>query len=85
MKHLTVDEIVNFVTFSKIDSESLDNAAKVTAHISKCPDCLRKVRAFQMVYDEFDGMYKEKLNWKTVAKNMFNSDKTEIDDDDFLN
>lgn len=84
MKHLTVDEIVDFVTFEKIDNKSLENAAKVNTHIRQCSGCLRKVRAFQMVYDEFEKMYKEKTDWKSIAEKVFNADKNSDDkDDDF--
>ena len=52
MKHLTVDEIIDHVSFTRIDQHTLENAARVTSHISTCGACLRKVRAFQTVYDE---------------------------------
>lgn len=52
MKHLTVDEIIDFVSFDRIDSETLAMAASVNSHIRNCNDCMRKVRAFQLVYDE---------------------------------
>lgn len=84
MKHLTVDEIVDFVTFERIDNKSLENAAKVNTHIRQCSECLRKVRAFQMVYDEFKEMYKEKADWKSIAEKTFNTDmNNDIKDDDF--
>ena len=85
MKHLTVDEIVDFVTLEKIDNKSLENAAKVNTHIRQCSGCLRKVRAFQMVYDEFEKMYNEKTDWKSIAEKVFNNaNKNSGDkDDDF--
>lgn len=52
MKHLTVDEIIDHVSFERLDRQALENAAKVNAHISSCGRCLRKARAFQLVYDE---------------------------------
>lgn len=52
MKHLTVDEIIDHVSFERLDRQALENAAKVNTHISCCGRCLRKVRAFQIVYDE---------------------------------
>ena len=52
MKHLTVDEIIDHVSFERLDQQTLENAAKVNSHIRCCSRCLRKVRAFQIVYDE---------------------------------
>lgn len=52
MKHLTVDEMIDFVSFDKVDAETLAKASYVNAHIRSCDQCLRKVRAFQTVYDE---------------------------------
>ena len=46
MKHLTVDEILNFVSLTELNNESI-------GHIRKCEKCLKLVRAFQMIYDEF--------------------------------
>ena len=51
MKHLTVDRITEFVNIRKLDAAALELAAEVTAHIRACPDCLRKVRACQLVAD----------------------------------
>lgn len=53
MRHLTVDEIIDFVSIDRINSETLQLASTVNAHIGKCEKCLRKVRAFQLLYDEF--------------------------------
>ena len=52
MMHLTVDEMIDFVSFNKMDNESLALAAKVNAHIFECNACRKKVEAFQLVYDE---------------------------------
>ena len=51
MKHLTVDRITEFVNMHIMDAASLELAAEVTEHIRACPDCLRKVRAYQLVSD----------------------------------
>lgn len=53
MKHLTVDEILNFVSLTELNSESIELSATVNGHIRKCEKCLKLVRAFQMIYDEF--------------------------------
>jgi len=54
MKHLTVEEMIDFVSFDKLDEKSLTLAAKVNAHISECACCRKNVKAFQVVYDEFE-------------------------------
>lgn len=69
MKHLTVDEIVDFVSFNSLDADSLGNAAKVNSHIKNCEECLRKVRAFQVVYDELCKMGK-KSAFRNVAEKI---------------
>ena len=53
MNHLTIDEIIEFVSSGKADVETLQLISTVNQHIRKCPKCLRLVRAFQMVHDEF--------------------------------
>lgn len=52
MKHLTVDEIIDFVSARTLDPDTLEKAAAVTTHMRVCRGCMRRVRAFQMVYDE---------------------------------
>ena len=52
MKHLTVDEFIDFVSMSRIDERSLLLASKVNTHIGECESCLRKLRAYQLVFDE---------------------------------
>lgn len=66
MKHLTVDEIIDFVSFEKMDNESLANASKVNTHIISCASCLKKVRAFQAVYDELTALGK-KADFRRIA------------------
>lgn len=53
MRHLTVDEIIDFVSMDRINAETLQLASMVNAHIGKCEKCLRRVKAFQSLYDEF--------------------------------
>ena len=69
MKHLTVDEMIDFVSFNKLDSESLALASKVNAHIFECRACRKKVESFQVVYDEFVGSGKtENLVFEIKSK-----------------
>ena len=53
MNHLTVDDIINFVSLSEMNKEAVELSAAVNGHIRKCAKCLELVRAFQMIYDEF--------------------------------
>lgn len=53
MKHLTVDEILDFVSLTELDARSIELSAVVNGHIGKCEKCLELVRSFQMIYDEF--------------------------------
>lgn len=60
MKHLTVDEMIDFVSINNLNDGSLNLASAVNAHILRCEVCRRKVEAFQMVYDELVRMGKQK-------------------------
>lgn len=53
MPHLTVDEILNFVSLTELNNEARELSATVNSHIRKCKKCLKIVRAFQLIYDEF--------------------------------
>lgn len=53
MDHLTIDQIIDFVSMDALTEQTLALAASVNGHIRKCPQCLQLVRAFQMIYDEF--------------------------------
>ena len=52
MEHLTVEEIIDFVSFDELTKENIDLALKVNKHIFSCAECMEKVNAFQNVYDE---------------------------------
>ena len=49
----SVDEILNFVSLTELNNESIELSATVNGHIRKCEKCLKLVRSFQMIYDEF--------------------------------
>lgn len=86
MKHLTVDEMIDFVSFNKLDSESLALAAKVNAHIFECHTCRKKVEVFQMIYDELVKMgrkedFRSAINKKlSELKEKKNQAKKQLDD-----
>ena len=79
MKHLTVDEIISFVSINKLDDESLELAAKVNAHIWECGGCRNRVDAYQTVYDEFVrmGTEAEFKRLAAAAADGVKSEKTE--------
>ena len=54
MDHLTIDEIIDFVSLDRLNRESVELSAAVNGHIRRCKKCLKLVRAFQMIYDEFE-------------------------------
>lgn len=64
MKHLTVDEILDFVSLTELNNQSIELSTTVNGHIRKCEKCRKLVRTFQMIHDEFsrcgsDGNFKE--------------------------
>ncbi len=59
MKHLTVDEMIDFVSINKLDTESLSLAKRVNSHIMKCEECRTKLSAFQTLYDKMLSSEKE--------------------------
>ena len=60
MDHLTVEEMIDFVSFNKIGDDTLKLASKVTAHVIRCDACREKVSAFQLLYDEFVKMGRDR-------------------------
>ena len=69
MKHITVDEVIGFVSFTKMDADTKALTRKVNSHIMHCPACMRTVRAFQLVYDELEDKG-QTAYFKTVALQM---------------
>lgn len=56
MKHVTVDEMIEFVSLDTLDAKSLALASNVTTHIRNCPHCRGTVRAFQVICDEMTAL-----------------------------
>lgn len=69
MEHLTVDDIIEFVSLTEFDSKSLTLSATVIGHIRKCGRCLEHVRAFQTIYDEFSRL-NTSVSFREYAKNV---------------
>ncbi len=60
MSHLTVDEIISFVSLTELNEEAIELSATVNRHICKCKKCFELVNNFQMIYDEFSRMSTDK-------------------------
>ena len=75
MKHLSVDEMINFVSFDKLDGEALAAASKASAHILKCGACRKKITAYQTVYDELVRIGRKNEFDATVKKKTAVSDE----------
>lgn len=56
MKHLTIDEMLDFVSMTELNGDAMKLAAYITKHIRECDSCMKQVRALQMVYDEFSAL-----------------------------
>ena len=53
MKHLTIEEIMSFVSMNTLSADTISLSKTVNSHIRDCGECLKKVRAFREVHDEF--------------------------------
>lgn len=56
MKHLKIEQIIDFVSLTQFDPEAVALSATVNGHIRRCQKCLRMAKAFQMIHDEFSHM-----------------------------
>lgn len=64
-EHLTVDEILEFISFQKITPDTMAMVSRVNDHILECKECFDKVSAFQHVQDRFeDEIIKNRFNEK---------------------
>ena len=77
MRHLTVDEMLDFVSLEELNEESIAYAAAVNSHTRKCEKCRRAVCAFQEIYDKFvqysaDGSFKDFVS-KSISKRKINA------------
>lgn len=51
MKHIDIDEMLEFVSFSKLDGHTLELSRRVNGHLRTCDQCRETVCALQAVYD----------------------------------
>ncbi len=89
MEHLSVDEIIDFVSLEKLNDDAVKISTTVNEHIRNCEKCLKLVRAFQMIYDEFSklnasGDFKKYIKEKVSDEKIKNEEavKTKTDYDD---
>ncbi len=82
MKHLTIEEIIEFVSADKLTEDVLKLSAAVNRHISKCAECHRIVKAYQMVYDEFSAMVSDMDFKRYVSEIAANDIKNKENDED---
>lgn len=52
MEHLSVEEIIKYVTVNNVDKETLDLLSKVNGHIRNCSSCKEKVDSYESINDE---------------------------------
>ena len=80
MNHLSVDDIIDFVSINELNSESIKLAATVNGHIRKCDRCLKLVRSFQMIYDEFS-MLNMRGDFRKYISENFSSKESDNEKD----
>lgn len=68
MNHLTVDEIMDFVSLTELDTESVRLSAAVNGHIRSCEKCRKLVQSFYMIYEECTGSDAGSLKEFAAAK-----------------
>ena len=56
MSHLTIDDVIDFVSLTEMNSQAVKLSIAVNGHIRKCDKCLQLVRAAQLIYDEFSSL-----------------------------
>ena len=58
MKHLTFEEMADFVSFQTFDEKTVALMQKVTGHICRCGECREKLKAMQTLSDGYSDMCK---------------------------
>lgn len=68
MDHLTIEEMLEFVTMKKLDERTLKLASRVNAHILRCDECLEQVKELQVIYEELGMIDLDELRQLTNEK-----------------
>ncbi len=72
--HLTVDQIIDFVSMTNTGECSRELIDTVNNHICECADCRKTLRAFITVADEFKRLSKSGDIDKEALKKLFDRD-----------
>lgn len=57
MEHLSIEEILNYVSATKINDETLELFSKVNGHIRNCPSCKKKINALELANEELENEF----------------------------
>lgn len=84
MDHLTFEQIVGYVTAVGVDDEARKEVARVNLHILKCEECLKRVRAIQILSEGIEAEYgrrqiRERLLEKTAEGQTLNKEGKRLD------
>lgn len=52
MEHLSIEEIIKYVTVTTVDKETLELLSKVNGHIRNCSSCKEKIDSYESINDE---------------------------------
>ena len=50
MEHLNIHDILEFISFDRLDEETIALSGRVNAHMADCAECRKLVRNMQRVY-----------------------------------
>ena len=51
MEHLNINDVIEFISFDRLDADAVELSGRVNAHIACCAECRARVRNKQCVYD----------------------------------
>ena len=51
MEHLNINDVIEFISFDRLDADAVELSGRVNAHIACCAECRALVRNMQCVYD----------------------------------
>ena len=70
MTHLKDDEIIEFVSLTELNSETIELTKTVNGHIRDCRRCRELVRSFQLIRDEFSRLGRSREFKSFIAKKV---------------
>lgn len=80
MNHLTVDDLIRFVSFETLDDETIEFSKTVNGHIRNCEDCRALVRSFQIIHDEFEKLCSHRDFKKYIRESEIAVDQSQSQD-----